>query len=171
MKQTDLQKSIRKFLGKCPLWEPSVSGIKILKCGIRNRYVWIEFIWRRIQTNGVLLDQLGGRNSSSIPCKYSMEEEARWFLKLVKMIEGKHEVIHIFHQIMQFDLQDSPNILTRQSVLHTDQLLARLIVWNRHTLVRMSLRYFVSTDIEMIWHYQRLCFLFCRKLYLGTIND
>jgi len=77
MKQTDLQKSIRKFVGKCPLWEPSVSGIKILKRGIRSRHVWIEFIWRKIQTNGVLLDQVGGRNSSSIPCKYSMEEEAR----------------------------------------------------------------------------------------------
>jgi hypothetical protein len=42
---------------------------------------------------------------------------------MVEMIEGKHEgvneVIHIFHQIMQFDLQDSPNILTRQSVLQT----------------------------------------------------
>jgi len=48
------------------------------------------------------------------------------------MIEGKHvgvhEVIHIFHQIMQFDLQDLPNILTRQSVLQTDQIPARLIV-------------------------------------------
>jgi len=62
---------------------------------------------------------------------------------MVNMIEGKHEeVIHFFLQIMQFDLQDSPNILTWQSVLQTDQLPARLIVWNRHTLVRMSLRYF-----------------------------
>jgi len=48
---------------------------------------------------------------------------------MVNMIEGKHEeVIHFFLQIMQFDLQDSPNILTWQSVLQTDQLPARLIV-------------------------------------------
>jgi len=162
-----LQKSIQEFVENCPLWEPSISGIKMLKCGIRSRYIWIDFIWRRIQTSGGLFDQLGGRNSSRISCKYSMEEEACWFLRMVKMIEGKpegvHEVIHIFNQIMQFDLQDSPNILTRQSVLQTDHVSARLIVCNRHTLVHMSLRYFVSTNIEMTWHYQRLCVVLLQK--------
>jgi hypothetical protein len=79
MKQMGLQKSIRKFVGNCPLWEPSVSGIIILKCVIRSRYIWIDFIWHRIQTSGGLLkiwevlDQLGGGNLSRITCKYSME--------------------------------------------------------------------------------------------------
>jgi hypothetical protein len=77
MKQMDLQKSIREFVGNSPLWEPSVSGIKILKCGIRSRYISIDFIWRRIQKSGGLFDQLGGCNSSRISCKYSMGEEAR----------------------------------------------------------------------------------------------
>jgi hypothetical protein len=77
MKQMGLQKLIRKFVGNCPLWEPSVSGKKISKYVSKIRYIWIDFIWRRIRTCGGIPDQLGGCNSSRISCKYSMEEEAR----------------------------------------------------------------------------------------------
>jgi hypothetical protein len=73
VKLLGFQKSIRKFVGNCPLWEPS--GIKIVKCVIRSRYIEIDFIWRRIQTRGGLLDQLGGSNSQEYYCKYSVDEK------------------------------------------------------------------------------------------------
>jgi len=64
MKQIGFQKSIRKFVGNCPLWEPS--GKEILKCVIRSRYIETDFIWLRIQSRCRLLGQLGGSNSSRI---------------------------------------------------------------------------------------------------------